>query len=140
MHRYGFLLLSCMHMLVEALSIHVRLLTINYRIYKEGFLWVRRFWFTVRFRDVGSYQKLGGQVVMWGHNLPPLVNKGLRDLQKPARAIVLTTHPSPTSLPCTLHNLSKMIGTFLCFLQSHLGMHVYYGNTGCGVFKRGVQN
>ena len=22
------------------------------------------------FRDVGSYQKLGGQVVMWGHNCP----------------------------------------------------------------------
>ena len=32
--------------------------------------------------DVGSYLKFGGQVVMWGHNLPPLVEIGLTDLQK----------------------------------------------------------
>ena len=32
---------------------------------------------------VGSYPKLGRQVVMWGHNLPLLVDIGLTDLPKP---------------------------------------------------------
>ena len=36
-------------------------------------------------RDVGSYLKLVGQVVIWGggHNLPPLVEIGLTDMPKP---------------------------------------------------------
>ena len=43
---------------------------------------------------VGSYLKLGGQVVMWGHNLPPLVKIGFTDLPKPW----YPTHPSPPPL------------------------------------------
>ena len=53
------------------------------------------------FSDVGSYLKLVGQVVMWGHNLPPLVEIrliGLTDLPKSAWAIVHPARPSPTSL------------------------------------------
>ena len=49
-------------------------------------------------RGVGSYLKLGGQVVMWGHNLPPLVDVGLTDLPKPWWAISHSAHPSPTPL------------------------------------------
>ena len=46
-----------------------------------------------RISDVGSYTKLGGQVVMWGHNLPPLVEIGLNDLPKPGWAIAHPSHP-----------------------------------------------
>ena len=46
-------------------------------------------------RGVGSYLKLGGQLVMWGYNLPPLVHIGLTDLLKPGWAIV---YSMPTNL------------------------------------------
>ena len=49
----------------------------------------------LKFSDVGSYLKLGGQVEMWGHNLPNLDEIGLTDLPKLGWAIA---HPSPTSL------------------------------------------
>ena len=52
--------------------------------------------------DVGSYLKLGGQVVMCvcvgGQNLSPLVDKGLTDLPKTGWAIAHSAHPSPTPL------------------------------------------
>ena len=41
-------------------------------------------------RDVGSYLKLGGQVLIWGgaqYAPPPPVEIGLSDLSKPGRAI-----------------------------------------------------
>jgi hypothetical protein len=47
--------------------------------------------------DVGSYLKLGGQLVLWGHNLPPLVEIGLTDLLKAWWAIAHPAHPSSTS-------------------------------------------
>ena len=58
-------------------------------------------------RGIGSYRKLGGQVVMWraGHNLPPLVDIGLSDLPKPGWAIVHPAHPSPTPLSHVLIRL-----------------------------------
>ena len=37
--------------------------------------------------DIGSYLKIGGQVVIWGHNLPPLVEIELTDLTTPGWAI-----------------------------------------------------
>ena len=46
-------------------------------------------------RGVGSYLKLGGQLVMWGYNLPPLVDLGLTDLPKSRGAMV---PPDPTGL------------------------------------------
>ena len=54
------------------------------------------FWCTIR--GVGSYLKLGGQVVLWGDNLPSLVGLGLTDLLKPEWAIAYPAHPSPTPL------------------------------------------
>ena len=45
--------------------------------------------------DLGSYLNLGGQVVMWGHNPPPLVEIEFTDLPKPGWAIA---HPSPMTL------------------------------------------
>ena len=65
---------------------------------------------------------------MWEHNLPLWLifrTIGLTDLPKSQLAIVCPAHSSPTSLPCTLYNLSKTIDTFLCFLQSQVGTHVY---------------
>ena len=50
------------------------------------------------FSEVGSYLKLGGQVVMWRHNLPPLVEIGLTALPKPGWAIAHHAPQSPTSL------------------------------------------
>ena len=37
------------------------------------------FFYNVYNRDIGSYLKLGGHVVMWGHDLPPLVEIELID-------------------------------------------------------------
>ena len=54
-----------------------------------------------------------------------MVDIGLTDLPRPDWTIVPPPCRSPTSLPCTLYNLSKTIDTFLCFLQSQLGTHVY---------------
>ena len=48
--------------------------------------------------DVGSYLKLGGQVVIWEQNLPPLVEIGSTDLPKPEWAAARPSHPSPTFL------------------------------------------
>ena len=48
--------------------------------------------------DVGSYLKFGGQVVMWGHNLPPLVEIGLTDLPKRGWAIAHPVQPFSTFL------------------------------------------
>ena len=48
--------------------------------------------------DVGSYLKLGWQVVMREHNLPPLVEIGSTDLPKPGWAVARLAHPSPTFL------------------------------------------
>ena len=33
-------------------------------------------------RDAGSYENLRGRVLIGGHNLPPLIELGLTDLQK----------------------------------------------------------
>ena len=49
-------------------------------------------------RGVGSYLKLGGQLVMWGYNLPPLVDLGLTDLPKSGWLIAHPIHLSPASL------------------------------------------
>ena len=49
--------------------------------------------------DVGSYLKLGGQVVMWGaqlYNLPPLVEIELTDITTPGWAIA---HPAISYVP-----------------------------------------
>ena len=53
------------------------------------------------YSDVGTYLKLGGQVVMcvWGHYLPPLVEIGVTDLPKPGWATAHPAHQSTTSLP-----------------------------------------
>ena len=53
---------------------------------------------TYEIRGVGSYLNLGGQVLMWEHNLPYLVNIGLIDLPKPGWTIAHPAHPSPTPL------------------------------------------
>ena len=52
---------------------------------------------------VGSYLKLGGQLVMWGHNLPPLFKIGLTDLPKHEWA-----HPAPP-VPTALNYLVRCI-------------------------------
>ena len=49
-------------------------------------------------RGVGSYLNLGGQLVMWGNNLPLLVDLGLTDLPKPGWLIARSIHVPPTSL------------------------------------------
>ena len=49
-------------------------------------------------RGVGSYLNLGGQLVMWGNNLPLLVDIGLTDLPKSGWLIARPIHLSPTSL------------------------------------------
>ena len=52
----------------------------------------------IRIRGVGSYLKLDGKVVLWGHNLPTLVDIELTDLPIPGGAISHPAHPSPTPL------------------------------------------
>ena len=52
----------------------------------------------IRIRGVGSYPKLGGKVVLWGQNLPTLVDIELTDLTIPGGAIAHPAHPSPTPL------------------------------------------
>ena len=49
-------------------------------------------------RGVGSYIKLGGQVVMWGAQSAPLVDIGLTDLPKPGWVNAHSAHPSPMPL------------------------------------------
>ena len=49
-------------------------------------------------RGVGSYLKLGGQVVMWGAQSVPSGKVGLTDLPKPGWEIAQSAHPSPTPL------------------------------------------
>ena len=61
-------------------------------------------------RNLGSYLKLSGQVVMrgGGHNLPPLVEVGLTDLPKPGRQmLILPTHllrPYMISVQVKIHS------------------------------------
>jgi hypothetical protein len=50
------------------------------------------------FSSDGSYLKLDGQVVMWEHNLPLLVEIGSTDLPKPEWAVARAAHPSSTFL------------------------------------------
>ena len=52
----------------------------------------------IRIRGVGSYLKLDGKVVLWGHNLPTLVDIELTDLPIPGGAIAHPAQPSPTPL------------------------------------------
>ena len=60
-------------------------------LFLDNITWVRR--------DVGSYLKVDGQVVICGgHNLPPLDELGLTDLPKPGWTMAHYVHPSPTSL------------------------------------------
>ena len=49
-------------------------------------------------RGVGSYLKLGGQVVIWGAKSAHMVKIGLTDLQKPGWAIAHPAHLSLTPL------------------------------------------
>ena len=65
-------------------------------------------------RDVGSYGKLGVQIVMCGgYNLPPLVNIELTDLPKPGWTFAHPAHQSPTSLPCYLVTMFSVEERFI---------------------------
>ena len=55
-------------------------------------------------RGVRSYLNLGGQVILSGHNLPPLVKIGLTNLPIPGWAIAHPAHPSPTPLHAPYKN------------------------------------
>ena len=53
---------------------------------------------STQYSDVGSYLRLGGQVITWGTICPPLAEIGLYALPKTGWAIAHPAHPSPTSL------------------------------------------
>ena len=57
--------------------------------------------------DVGSYLKLGGQVVMWGAQNAPLAEIGLTDLSKSGWAI---SHPAHLSSTSPHGNWAKLAG------------------------------
>ena len=49
-------------------------------------------------RAVGRSENLGVPVVMWGHNLPPLVEIGLTDVPKSGGAMASPAPPGTTGL------------------------------------------
>ena len=85
--------------------------------------------------DVGSYKKLGGQVVMWGAQNAPLAEIGLTDLSKSGGSILPPPpvsdgsagqgdgHPAANFLPTKDHGIrleSSMAPAYLAYTFRNL--------------------
>ena len=70
---------------------------------------------------VGSYLKLGGQVVMWGANQPPLVEIGPTYLPKLVWVIVHPAHPPQPSPTFVQQKFSEQF----CQVEKHSFDHWY---------------
>ena len=75
-------------------------------------------YYTYKLRAVGRSDNPGGPVVMWGHNLPSLVEIGLTDLPKSGGAMAPPAPPGTTSLKLTMYHLPFILGDKTLHLQS----------------------